>query len=192
MSQIKKIGVIGAGNMGSGIVQKIAQEGIPVVMVDIKDEFVQRGMNTIQTLLREGIERKLFQPEQVEAILSRITGTTDFNAVADADIVIEAVFEDKDVKTEVFPDNPTTFNVDIDIVSFRKAAIKLSKFHDKHQKRFCCYELKDSPDSHFNLTRFYLGFIAEHLKDQNKRHPGWLVTVNDTFFEEYLIGQGEM
>lgn len=102
MSQIKKIGVIGAGNMGSGIVQKIAQEGIPVVMVDIKDEFVQRGMNTIQTLLREGIERKLFQPEQVEAILSRITGTTDFNAVADADIVIEAVFEDKDVKTEVF------------------------------------------------------------------------------------------
>ena len=100
MSQIKKIGVIGAGNMGSGIVQKIAQEGIPVVMVDIKDEFVQHGMNTIQTLLREGIERKLFQPEQVEAILSRITGTTDFNAVADADIVIEAVFEDKDVKTE--------------------------------------------------------------------------------------------
>ncbi|HIJ56306.1 MAG TPA: 3-hydroxyacyl-CoA dehydrogenase family protein, partial [Deltaproteobacteria bacterium] len=102
MASIRKIGVIGAGNMGSGIVQKLAQEGIPVVMVDIKDEFVEKGMNTIKTLLYEGIERKIFTQEQVDEILSRITGTTDLNAVSDADIVIEAVFEDKDVKTEVF------------------------------------------------------------------------------------------
>ena len=65
MSQIEKIGVIGAGNMGSGIVQKIAQEGISVVMVDIKDEFVQRGMDTIRNLLNEGVERKIFTPAQV-------------------------------------------------------------------------------------------------------------------------------
>jgi enoyl-CoA hydratase/3-hydroxyacyl-CoA dehydrogenase len=102
MSQIKKIGVIGAGNMGSGIVQKIAQEGIPVVMVDLKEEFVQRGLGTIRRLLQEGVERKIFKPEQVDQILSRITGTTDFKAVADADIVIEAVFEDKQVKTDLF------------------------------------------------------------------------------------------
>lgn len=102
MTQIRKIGVIGAGNMGSGIVQKIAQEGIPVVMVDLKEEFVQRGMGTIRRLLQEGVERRIFKPEQVEQILSRITGTTDFNAVADADVVIEAVFEDKQVKSELF------------------------------------------------------------------------------------------
>ena len=78
MSQIKKIGVVGAGNMGSGIVQKIAQEGIPVVMVDLKDEFVQRGLGTIRRLLQEGVERKIFKPEQVDQILSRVTGTTDF------------------------------------------------------------------------------------------------------------------
>ena len=102
MAGISKIGVVGAGNMGSGIVQKLAQEGIPVVMVDIKDEFVEKGMNTIKTLLHEGIERKLFTQEQVDEIVSRITGTTDFNAIADADIVIEAVFEDKDVKRDVF------------------------------------------------------------------------------------------
>ena len=102
MSQIKKIGVIGAGNMGSGIVQKIAQEGIPVVMVDLKEEFVQRGLGTIRRLLQEGVERKIFKPEQVDQILSRVTGTTDFKAVADADIVIEAVFEDKQVKTDLF------------------------------------------------------------------------------------------
>ena len=102
MSQIKKIGVIGAGNMGSGIVQKIAQEGIPVVMVDLKEEFVQRGLGNIRRLLQEGVERKIFKPEQVQEILARVQGTTDFNAVADADIVIEAVFEDKQVKADLF------------------------------------------------------------------------------------------
>ena len=102
MSQIRKIGVVGAGNMGSGIAQKIAQEGIPVVMVDLKDEFVQRGLGTIRRLLQEGVERKIFKPEQVDQVLARVTGTTDFTAVADADIVIEAVFEDKQVKADLF------------------------------------------------------------------------------------------
>ena len=102
MSQIRKIGVVGAGNMGSGIAQKIAQEGIPVVMVDLKDEFVQRGLGTIRRLLQEGVERKIFKPEQVDQVLSRVTGTTDFTALADADIVIEAVFEDKQVKADLF------------------------------------------------------------------------------------------
>jgi enoyl-CoA hydratase / 3-hydroxyacyl-CoA dehydrogenase len=102
MSQIQKIGVIGAGNMGSGIAQKIAQEGIPVVMIDTQEEYVQRGLGTIQRLLQEGVERKLFKPEKVAEILSRITATTDFNAVADADLVIEAVFEDKAVKIDLF------------------------------------------------------------------------------------------
>ena len=102
MTQISKIGVIGAGNMGSGIVQKIAQEGIRVVMIDMKEEFVQRGMNIIRSTLQEGVQRKLFTDEQVEQILGRIEATTDYAAVADADLVIEAVFEDKQVKEDVF------------------------------------------------------------------------------------------
>jgi len=99
---INKIGVVGAGNMGSGIAQKIAQEGINVVMLDVKEEFVSRGLSNIKKILEEGIARKLFTHEKVQAILSRITATTDLNALADADIVIEAVFEDKDVKSELF------------------------------------------------------------------------------------------
>jgi enoyl-CoA hydratase/3-hydroxyacyl-CoA dehydrogenase len=102
MAQINKIGVIGAGNMGSGIAQKMAQEGLNVVMLDIKDEFVQRGLETIRGLLNEAVERKIFKPEQVEATLARIKGTTDFNDVADADLVVEAVFEDKKVKADLF------------------------------------------------------------------------------------------
>ncbi len=102
MTQIAKIGVIGAGNMGSGIAQKIAQEGIPVVMIDTSDAFVQRGLANIEKLLAEGVERKIFQPPQVKEILGRVTATTDFAAVADADLVIEAVFEDKAVKSDLF------------------------------------------------------------------------------------------
>ena len=88
--------------MGSGIAQKIAQEGINVVLVDITDEFVERGLGIIKQLLGEGVERKIFTSAQVEQVLSRITGTTDFKAVADADLVIEAVFEDKQVKSDLF------------------------------------------------------------------------------------------
>jgi len=102
MSQIKKIGVIGAGNMGSGIVQKIAQEGLKVVMVDLKDEYVERGLGVIEQTLQEGIERKILKPEEVDEILKRVEGTSDFKAIADADLVIEAIFEDKQVKADLF------------------------------------------------------------------------------------------
>ncbi|MFZ3048563.1 MAG: 3-hydroxyacyl-CoA dehydrogenase NAD-binding domain-containing protein, partial [Desulfatirhabdiaceae bacterium] len=102
MSQINKIGVIGAGNMGSGIAQKIAQEGIPVVMIDTQEAFVQRGLGIITNILKEGIERKIFTQVKVDEILSRITATTDMNQIVDADLVIEAVFEDKGVKTDLF------------------------------------------------------------------------------------------
>ena len=102
MSKISKIAVIGAGNMGSGIAQKIAQEGLDVVMIDIKDEYVERGLGIIRQMLQEGVTRKIFKPAQVAGILSRITGTSDFNAAADADLVIEAVFEDKQIKADLF------------------------------------------------------------------------------------------
>ena len=102
MSKISKVGVIGAGNMGSGIAQKIAQEGIPVIMMDIKDAFVDRGLNNIKSLLQKGVERGVFEPGKVDDILSRIKGTTVIQDVADADIVIEAVFEDKQVKHDLF------------------------------------------------------------------------------------------
>ena len=94
---MKKIGIIGAGNMGGGIAQKTAQEGLSVVLVDMKPEFVERGINNIRRTLQQGVERKIFRPEQVEEILSRIQGTTDLTETKECDIVIEAVFEDLSV-----------------------------------------------------------------------------------------------
>jgi enoyl-CoA hydratase/3-hydroxyacyl-CoA dehydrogenase len=97
-----KIGIIGAGNMGSGIVQKTAQEGLSVVMLDIKPEFVEKGLDNIRTTLKEAVERKILKPEQADDVMSRIQGTTDLAATKDCDLVIEAVFEDMEVKKDLF------------------------------------------------------------------------------------------
>ena len=102
MSQMNKIAVIGAGNMGSGIAQKMAQEGLHVVLVDIDEEFVERGLNTIRQMLKEAVAGKILSSENVHDILSNIIGTCDFEMVADADLVIEAVFEDRQVKFDLF------------------------------------------------------------------------------------------
>ncbi len=102
MVRFKKIGVVGAGNMGSGIAQKLAQEGFEVVLHDVKDAFLERGLGRIRGLLDEAVQRKIFTPEQVEGVLARIHGTTDLADMAGCDYVIEAVFEDEGVKRQVF------------------------------------------------------------------------------------------
>lgn len=102
MEKFAKIGVIGAGNMGSGIAQKIAQEGMNVVLVDTREEFVERGCANIAALLGAGVKRGAITDSQMQDTLSRIIGTVDFNQVADAEIIVEAVFEDKAVKQGLF------------------------------------------------------------------------------------------
>ncbi len=102
--KIQKVGVIGAGSMGSGIVQKIAQEGINVVMVDIREEFIQKGIENIKKTLSKAVERGIFTQEQTNMILDRIKSTTKTDDIKDADLVIEAVFEDMDVKKNLFKD----------------------------------------------------------------------------------------
>ncbi|WP_276352211.1 3-hydroxyacyl-CoA dehydrogenase/enoyl-CoA hydratase family protein [Cohnella caldifontis] len=102
MSKNWKIGVVGAGNMGSGIAQKMAQEGLEVVLVDVSSEQAARGLATINRFLREGTERGILSARQAEATLGRIVATDRFEALKEADLVVEAVFENLDVKGEVF------------------------------------------------------------------------------------------
>ena len=102
MNQVKSVAVIGAGTMGSGIIQKIAQENIPVVMVDMKQEFVDRGLNNIKTLLDEGVQKKIFTPEKAQKVMGNIKGTADLKETKDVDLIIEAVFEDEKVKRDLF------------------------------------------------------------------------------------------
>ena len=103
MEPIHRVAVVGAGNMGSGIAQKSAQEEFDVQMVDREQQWVDRGQSIISDFLVEAVERRIFSPNQVEAIKSRISGVVGVeNTAQNTDLVIEAVFEDFDIKTSVF------------------------------------------------------------------------------------------
>jgi enoyl-CoA hydratase/3-hydroxyacyl-CoA dehydrogenase len=98
----RTIGVVGAGNMGSGIAQKTATEGFDVVLVDVDEAAARRGLDRIRTLLREGVERRVFTEQAAEAIVQRVHVAGDLEPLARADLVVEAVFEDLDVKRDLF------------------------------------------------------------------------------------------
>ena len=103
MRPVESVAIIGAGNMGSGIAQKSAQEQFEVQMVDREQQWVDRGHDIISEFLEEAVGRRIFSPAQVEGIKGRITGVVGTENVSpDTDLVIEAVFEDFGIKTEVF------------------------------------------------------------------------------------------
>jgi 3-hydroxybutyryl-CoA dehydrogenase len=100
--EIKKIGVLGAGTMGNGIVQVSAQAGYEVIMRDIADGFVQKGLKTIEGFLSKSVEKGKISEEDKKVTLSRIKGTTDIADLKGVDFVIEAVLEDLELKKQVF------------------------------------------------------------------------------------------
>ncbi|MEW2449619.1 3-hydroxyacyl-CoA dehydrogenase family protein [Streptomyces parvulus] len=98
----RKLAVIGAGLMGSGIAQVAAQAGWEVVLRDVTDEALRRGTDGIRTSYDKFVAKGKLAAEEADAALARITATTDLEAVADADVVVEAVFEKLEVKHEIF------------------------------------------------------------------------------------------
>jgi 3-hydroxybutyryl-CoA dehydrogenase len=100
--EIKKVGVLGAGAMGNGIAQMAAQIGCDVVMRDIEDAFVERGMKSIDKFLSKSVEKGKLEAEEKGSILGRIKATTDMAELKDVDFVVEAVIEDLDLKKKVF------------------------------------------------------------------------------------------
>lgn len=96
-----QLAVIGAGNMGSGIAQKMAMEGFEVLLLDLDDEKVARGLAAIRKSLDEAVERKLLRSEQARETLNRVRGTAAWDELGHADLVVEAVFEDEGVKRDV-------------------------------------------------------------------------------------------
>ena len=96
------IGVVGAGTMGNGIAQVAARAGYSVIMHDVRDEFLDRGLSAIDKSLQRDVDKERLDAEGKRAIIGRISGTTDFAAFKDATFVVEAVTENLDVKTQVF------------------------------------------------------------------------------------------
>ena len=99
---IKMIGVLGAGSMGNGIAQVAAQAGYQVVMRDIEDHFVENGLKAIEKFLAKSVEKGKMTEGQKKDVLGRIRGTTRMEDLMDVDFVIEAVFEDLELKKNVF------------------------------------------------------------------------------------------
>ncbi len=98
---VKTIGVIGAGQMGSGIAQVAAQAGLEVVMHDVSQDFLKRGIDAIERNLDRMIQRGRFKPEERDRVLGRIRTTTRLEDLAPVDFVIEAVIENEDAKIAV-------------------------------------------------------------------------------------------
>jgi len=99
---IKQVGIIGAGTMGGGIAMSFANAGIPVIVLEMNQEALDRGLGLCQKNYDTSAQKGRITAEQATASMSHISGTTEYADLADADLVIEAVFENPDIKKTVF------------------------------------------------------------------------------------------
>jgi 3-hydroxybutyryl-CoA dehydrogenase len=100
--EIKKVGVVGCGTMGSGIAQVWAQSGYQVVVSEINDELLARGLASINSRLAKSVDKGRLSPEDKDAVLGRIKGTVNIRDFSDCDLIIEAAGEDIDLKKKIF------------------------------------------------------------------------------------------
>jgi 3-hydroxyacyl-CoA dehydrogenase len=99
---VKTVGIIGGGTMGGGIAISFANAGIPVRLIEINDEALERGLAIIDRNYAGSVKRGKLSEDKAAECRARITGATDYSALADVDLVIEAVFEDPELKKEIF------------------------------------------------------------------------------------------
>ena len=110
---IETVGVVGAGTMGNGIAQVAATAGYDVVMRDVNAEYVEAGLDSIETGLSKFVEKGELTDQTADAARERVEGTTDLGDLAAADVVVEAVVEDMDVKRDVFADLDSVTDDDV-------------------------------------------------------------------------------
>jgi 3-hydroxybutyryl-CoA dehydrogenase len=104
LEDVETVGIVGAGTMGNGIAQVAATAGYDVVMRDIESEFVERGFDSIDSSLSRLVKKEQLSADEADAARDRITGTTEFDDLERADLVVEAAVENMDVKKDVFAD----------------------------------------------------------------------------------------
>jgi len=100
--EIKKVGVVGCGTMGNGIVIVCAQAGYQVVVSEINDEVLKKGLATIEKFLSTSVQKGKITQQDKDAVTARIKGTTDYKDFGDCDLVIEAAVENMDLKKKIF------------------------------------------------------------------------------------------
>ena len=100
--EIKQVGVVGCGQMGSGITQVCAQSGYPVIVSEINEELLNKGLTSINSSLTKAVAKERITQQDKDATLARIKGTTDMNDFRDCELVIEAAIENLDLKKKIF------------------------------------------------------------------------------------------
>lgn len=131
--EIKTIGVVGAGQMGNGIVQVAAQTGFSVVMSDIADSFVQKGLGTISKNLGKMVEKGKMPPQKKEEIMGRIKGTIQVKDMAETDFVVEAATENESLKLSIFKELDQVCRKEI-ILSSNTSSISITKIASVTQR----------------------------------------------------------
>jgi len=123
---INVLGIVGSGQMGSGIAQVAAACGLSVVMNDIKEEFVERGYKTIEGSLGRMVKKEKITPEEQQSILSRIEASTSLEDMIRADYVVEAATENEPLKLKIFKDLDEFCKPDI-ILASNTSSISITK-----------------------------------------------------------------
>ncbi|WP_194953231.1 3-hydroxyacyl-CoA dehydrogenase NAD-binding domain-containing protein [Sphingopyxis solisilvae] len=102
LRDIKKVGIIGAGTMGGGIMMNFLQKGIPCTIVEMQQDALDRGLGVVRKNYDASAAKGRFKPEQVDQMMGLITPTLNLDDLADCDLIIEAVYENMDVKKDIF------------------------------------------------------------------------------------------
>jgi 3-hydroxybutyryl-CoA dehydrogenase len=123
---IKTIAVVGAGTMGSGIAQVAAQSGFSVILRDIREELLDRGMQTISSNLQRDVDKDRLSAKEKKEITGRINTTIDLNALKEADFLVEAINEDLAIKTELFSNLDSMFRPEV-ILASNTSSISITK-----------------------------------------------------------------
>ncbi len=131
--EIKTIGVVGAGQMGNGIAQVAAQSGFRVVMSDIADSFVQKGLGTISKNLDRMVEKGKIPSEKRGDIMERVKGTVQVKDMAEADFVVEAAIENESLKVNIFKELDQVCRKEI-ILSSNTSSISITKVASATQR----------------------------------------------------------
>ena len=124
--EIKTFGVIGAGQMGNGIAQVAAMSGLNVIMNDIKEEFVERGVGTVTKILSRSVDKGKIPQEEKDAILGRIKTSVNLKDMSSADFVVEAATENESLKFQIFRDLDETCSPDV-ILSTNTSSIPIGR-----------------------------------------------------------------
>lgn len=138
MKTISTVGVVGAGTMGAALAQKFAQEGFTVILLDRTMTLVERGLVSIARMLQEGVDRKVFTSDDIASTLKRIHGTESVADLASCDLVVEAIFENLQAKSDLFHALGGIVSLDC-ILATNTSSFSVTELAGavRHPERFC-------------------------------------------------------